>query len=85
VLRGFGVSLVEVCYESLHALDIFARSPFIFLNAIPFPTYKVLEFTSEDQAVQDSFYFVFFNPIVAYGGWQVILYSFSDGICVVGP
>ena len=43
--------------------------------------YKVLKFTSENLAVQKLFYFIFFNPIVDYQGWQAMLYLFSDGIC----
>src|SRR5882724_5165144 len=71
VLRGFRVSLVEVCYKSLCGLDIFRWSPLIFLNAVPFPMHKVFKFTLEDTAVQNMFYFIFFDPVTDYGGWQV--------------
>ena len=79
MLRGFGVSSVEVCYKSLHALDVIRWSPLIFLNAIPFPTHKVLKFTSKDPAIKNMFYFIFFNPVTDYGEWWVMLYSFSEG------
>jgi len=32
--------------------------------------HKVLEFTSENPAVKNMFYFIFFDPIMDYRGWQ---------------
>jgi len=83
VLGGLGVPLVEVSYEPPHAIEVFSWSPFVLLNSRPPPSYEVLMFSLEDPAVQDLFYFIFLDSVVG-GGW-VVLYSFSDGICIVGP
>ena len=80
---GFGVPQVDISYEC--APDIFGWSPIVLLDAIPLPIYKVFEFPSENSAIQDAFYFIFFDSIMDYGGWWVALYSFGDGVCLVGP
>jgi len=38
MLRCFQVSSMELRYQSSGALDIIYQSPFVFFNAIPFPT-----------------------------------------------
>ena len=57
------VLVVEFGYESPHTFDVFRWSPFIFLYAVSLPTYKVLEFSSEDLAVEYEFYLIFLNTI----------------------
>jgi len=76
---------VEVSYKPPHALDILRWPPFILLNTISLPMYEGLEFPSEDPTVQDLFYFIFFNSVADYWGRWVTLYSFVDGVCIVGP
>src|SRR5882672_3641781 len=51
MLGCFGILSMELRHESPHTFDIFRQSPFIFLYAVSFPTYEVLEFPSEDLAV----------------------------------
>ena len=78
------VLAVEFGYESPHTFDIFRWSPFIFLYAVSLPTYEVLEFSSEDSAVEYEFYLIFLNT-VADNRWRgVTLNSLSYHICIVG-
>src|SRR5882672_5668645 len=51
MLWCFRVLLVELRNESLCTFDVIRWSPFVFLYAVSFPTYKVFEFPSEDSAV----------------------------------
>ena len=64
-------------------VDILCWSSFIFLNAIPFPAYQVLEFPPEDLAVQNV-HFVLLNPILDYWGRWNMLDVFRDGIYIIG-
>ena len=63
MLGCLGVLAVKFGYESPHTFDVFRWSPFIFLYAVSLPTYKVLEFSSEDLAVEYEFYLIFLNTI----------------------
>jgi len=85
VLGSFVVLSVEFRYRSLCTFNIFRSSPFIFFNAISLPPYKVFEFPSKDLTIQETFHFIFFDPIMNDWGWRVTLNPFSNSICIVGP
>jgi len=53
----------------------------VFLNT---PMDEIFKFPSEDLAVQDALYFILIYSIADYGGWWVMLYSFGDGVHIVG-
>ena len=84
MLVCFGVLPMELRHESPHTFDIFRWSPFIFLYAISFPMYEVLEFPLEDMAVWDVFHLIFLDSVMDDGGWRVMLNSLSYDICIVG-
>ena len=75
MLGCLGVLVVEFGYESPHTFDIFRWSPFIFLYAVSLPMYEVLEFSSEDLAVEDEFYLVFLDTVADDRGRRVTLKS----------
>src|SRR5882724_1500146 len=84
VLGCLRVLVVEFGHKSPRTFDIFRWSPFIFLYAVSLPMYEVLEFSSEDLAVEYEFYLVFLDTIVDDRGRGVMLNSLSYHICIVG-
>ena len=84
MLGCLGVLAVEFGHESPRTFDIFRWSPFVFLYAISLPMCEVLEFSSEDLAVEYEFYLIFLNTVVDDRGRGVTLNSFSYHICIIG-
>ena len=84
VLGCLGVLDVEFGYESPRTFDIFRWSPFVFHYAVSLPTYEVLEFSSEDSAVEYEFYLVFLDTVVDDRGRGVTLNLLSYHVCIVG-
>jgi len=56
----------------------------IFLYAVSLPMYKVLEFSSEDSAVEYEFYLIFLDTFVDDRGRGVMLNSLGYHICIIG-
>jgi len=54
-------------------LDIFGWSPLILLYAISLPVYEVFKLPSEDLAVHDALYLIFFDSIMNGRGWHITL------------
>src|SRR5882724_3020958 len=84
VLGCLGVLAVEFGHESPGTFDIFRWSLFVFLYAISLPTYEVLEFSSEDLAVEYEFYLIFLNTAMDDRGRGVMLNLLSYHVCIVG-
>ena len=68
VLGCLRVLEVEFGHESPRTFDIFRWSPIVFLYAVSLPMYEVLEFSSEDLAVEYEFYLVSSTPSQMTGG-----------------
>src|SRR5882724_13222718 len=84
VLGCLGVLAVEFRHKSPCTFYIFRWSPFVFLYAVSLPMYEVLEFSSEDSAVEYEFHLIFPDTIADNRGRGVTLNSLSYHICIVG-